>query len=171
MTPDSEQVYRVCVVCAGNICRSPMGEAVLRHRLVQAGLDDHIAVESAGTAGWHVGDPADPRALRILAENGYDADAHIARQLPADWPDHLDLVLAVDRDSLTAVTKTAPDEQTRSRVQLFRSYDTDTPAGRDLDIPDPYFGTEEDFIEVLRLLERASDGLLDIIRTELAAGT
>lgn len=147
-----------------------MGEAVLRHRLAQAGLDDHITVESAGTSGWHVGDPADPRALRILAENGYDADAHIARQLPPDWSDHLDLVLAVDRDSLIAVSKTAPNEAARHRVQLFRTYDPDTPAGRDHDIPDPYFGTEDDFIEVLALLERASDGLLDAIRAELAAG-
>lgn len=170
MTPEPDQVFRVCVVCAGNICRSPMGEAVLRHRLTEAGLEDHIAVESAGTAGWHAGDRADPRALRILAENGYDADAHVARQLAVDWYDRLDLVLAVDRDSLAAVTKTAPDEPARNRVQLFRSYDPDTPAGRDLDIPDPYFGTEEDFVEVLTLLERASDGLLDVIRAELAAG-
>src|SRR5690625_4793281 len=93
---DSDQIFRVCVVCTGNICRSPMGEAVLRHRLVQADLGDHIAVESAGTAGWHLGDPADPRALRVLGDNAYDAEHHVARQLPADWPHEIDLVLVVD---------------------------------------------------------------------------
>lgn len=147
-----------------------MGESVLRQRLSEAGLDGDIVVESAGTAGWHAGDPADPRALRVLSAHGYDATAHVARQLRTDWYDAIDLVLAVDRDAHIAVTKAAPDEQARNKVQLFRTYDPDTPAGRDLDIPDPYFGTDDDFVEVLGLLERASLGLLDVIRAELAAG-
>src|SRR5919204_5014119 len=78
--------YRVCLVCLGNICRSPMAETVLRGPLAEAGLDDAVALDSAGTGDWHLGEPMYPPAQEALARRGYDGPGHRARQFPPSWP-------------------------------------------------------------------------------------
>ncbi len=93
--------YRVCFVCTGNICRSPMAESVFRARVAEAGLADLVAVDSAGTGGWHEGEPADPRTISVLEENGYDSE-HTARQFLPSWFARLDLVIALDAGHLRA---------------------------------------------------------------------
>jgi protein-tyrosine phosphatase len=87
--------FRVCFVCTGNICRSPMAESVFRARVAEAGLDGLVEVDSAGTGGWHEGDGADPRTVSVLEAGGYEG-AHAARQFRADWFARLDLVIALD---------------------------------------------------------------------------
>ncbi|WP_376778568.1 low molecular weight protein-tyrosine-phosphatase [Phytoactinopolyspora halotolerans] len=164
--------FKVCVVCAGNICRSPMAEAVLRVRLANAGLSAHVEVSSAGTGSWHIGEQADPRARRTLQAHGYDAAAHRARQFTDSWFADFDLVLALDSANFADLQRIAPDDQARAKIRMLRSYASHD-NGRhaaDLDVPDPYYGGEDGFDHVLRLVEQAADGLVEAIAAHRAVG-
>ena len=130
---------RVEIVCSGNICRSPIGEVVLRAKLAEAGIDD-VQVTSSGTGGWHAGDPMDPRAAAALRRRGYDGSTHRARQFQPGWFAERDLVLAMDSGHLAALSRAGD-------VQLFAEDD----------VPDPYYGDEEGFDEVLAQIEKAAD--------------
>jgi protein-tyrosine phosphatase len=156
--PPSGPAYRVCFVCTGNICRSPIAEVVLRRLVEDAGLAGSVEVDSAGTGAWHLGDGADPRAVDVLRSNGYDGSAHLARAFAADWFADRDLVVALDRGHLRTLTATARDETQRAKVRLLRSFDPDAPT--DADVADPYYGGARDFAEVLEQVERACRGLL-----------
>ncbi|GGY29453.1 low molecular weight protein-tyrosine-phosphatase [Streptomyces djakartensis] len=156
--------YRVCFVCTGNICRSPMAEVVFRARVAEAGLEDLIEVDSAGTGGWHEGDGADPRTVAVLEGNGY-AVGHTARQFQPSWFSRLDLVVALDAGHLGALRRLAPTEQDARKVRLLRSYDPS--AGDDLDVPDPYYGGVDGFEECLEMVEAASAGLLAAVRKDV----
>jgi protein-tyrosine phosphatase len=156
--------YRVCFVCTGNICRSPMAESVFRARLAEAGLGDRVEADSAGTGGWHEGEAADPRTVRILEEHGYDAE-HVARRFQPSWFARLDLVIALDLSHLTALRRLAPTEEDARKVRLLRSYDPS--AADDLDVPDPYYGGPDGFEECLEMVEAASTGLLADVRERL----
>ncbi|MBX9397976.1 low molecular weight phosphotyrosine protein phosphatase [Streptomyces sp. TRM72054] len=156
--------YRVCFVCTGNICRSPMAESVFRARIAQAGLDGRVEVDSAGTGGWHEGEPADPRTVAVLREHDYGSE-HIARQFQPSWFSRLDLVIALDSGHLKALRRLARTEQDAAKVRLLRSYDP--AAGDDLDVPDPYYGGRDGFEECLEMVEAASTGLLAAVREHL----
>ncbi|GHC71735.1 low molecular weight protein-tyrosine-phosphatase [Streptomyces collinus] len=156
--------YRVCFVCTGNICRSPMAEIVFRARVTEAGLDELVEVDSAGTGGWHEGDGADPRTVAVLEDNGY-AGGHTARQFQPSWFSRLDLVIALDSGHLGALRRLAPTEQDARKVRLLRSYDP--AAGDDLDVPDPYYGGTDGFEECLEMVEAASTGLLAAVRKDV----
>ena len=153
--------YRVCFVCTGNICRSPMAESVFRTRVTEAGLDDLVEVGSAGTGGWHEGEGADPRTVAVLEKNGYDSD-HTARRFEPSWFSRHDLVIALDSGHLQALRRLAPCPEEAAKVQLLRSYDLT--AGDDLDVPDPYYGGVADFEECLAMVEAASTGLLAAVK-------
>ncbi|CAM5631377.1 low molecular weight protein-tyrosine-phosphatase [Streptomyces purpurascens] len=156
--------YRVCFVCTGNICRSPIAEVVFRARVAEAGLDGLVEVDSAGTGGWHEGDGADPRTVAVLEENGY-ATGHTARQFQPSWFSRLDLVVALDSGHLGALRRLAPTEEDARKVRLLRSYDP--AAGADLDVPDPYYGGADGFEECLEMVEAASTGLLAAVRADV----
>jgi protein-tyrosine phosphatase len=160
--------YRVCFVCTGNICRSPMAEHVFRRRVEEAGLGGLVEVDSAGTGGWHEGDGADPRTVAVLQENGYTS-GHIARRFRSSWFPALDLVIALDEGHLRELRELARTPDEAARIRLLRSYDP--AAGAGLDVPDPYFGGREDFEECLEMVEAASEGLLAAVRTELEERT
>jgi len=149
--------YRVCLVCLGNICRSPMAEVVLRAQLAAAGLAGRITVDSAGTGGWHVGEPMNSGARAALARRGYDGRAHRARQFAAAWLPERDLVLAMDasnRKTLEPLFRTDPPNS--SRLRLFG----DVAALRGADVPDPYGGDAAEFDGVLAMLETAMPALV-----------
>ena len=155
--------YRVCFVCTGNICRSPMAESVFRARVAEADLDGLVEVDSAGTGGWHEGDGADPRTVSVLEEHGYES-GHTARQFQPSWFSRLDLVIALDTGHLRALRRLAPTPQDAGKVRLLRSYDL--AAGDELDVPDPYYGGLDGFEECLEMVEAASEGLLAEVREQ-----
>ena len=141
---------RIALVCLGNICRSPTAHVVLDSRLADAGLADRVEVASAGTGGWHVGNPMDPRAAATLTAAGYDASRHRARQYDATWPETYDAVLVMDATNLADVGGRT------DRVGLFRDFD---PADPGAAVPDPYYGGPDGFEEVLAMVERTSDAI------------
>ena len=149
-------VRRILFVCLGNICRSPTAEGVFRHLLEQEAPELQIEVDSAGTAGYHIGDPPDARSQRAALRRGIDLSHLRARQVtPGDFA-HFDLILAMDRDNLQRLEAMRP-AQSHARVQLFLEYAAD--AGR-LEVPDPYYGDASAFEEVLDLTTSASRGLI-----------
>ena len=140
--------YRICCVCLGNICRSPMAEVVLREQLAAAGLTDRVVVDSAGTGDWHIGDRMHSGARAQLARSGYDGKAHRARQFDSAWLPERDLILAMDASNLRDLRAAAPAAEA-DRIRLFG--EVAGLGGRD--VPDPYGGSPDDFAEVLALLE------------------
>jgi protein-tyrosine phosphatase len=146
--------YRICLVCLGNICRSPMAETILRAELDQAGLDGKVVVDSAGTGDWHIGDTMDPDARAALARRGYDGSAHRARQFEPSWLAGRDLVLAMDTRNLTDLRRMARGGD-QTRIRLFGELGGLDPA-RSRDIPDPWGGGPAEFDRVLDLLRMAA---------------
>ncbi|HUR51867.1 MAG TPA: low molecular weight protein-tyrosine-phosphatase [Mycobacteriales bacterium] len=152
--------YRVVFVCTGNICRSPSAEAVFRHLVEEAGLQDRFEIGSAGLGGWHVGGDADPRALAALSGRGY-ALAHSVRQVRKSWAGDYDLFVALDSGHLMELRSLLPGVEAR----LLRDWD---PTGSG-NVPDPYYDGPEVFEEVLDMIERSCRGLLEDLRRRLAA--
>ena len=146
--------YRVCLVCLGNICRSPMAETVLRAELAAAGLDGAVVVDSAGTGDWHVGDAMDPGARAALASRGFDGSDHRARQFQPSWLARRDLILAMDARNLADLRRMARDPSD-DRIRLFGEVGGLSETG-DGDIPDPWGGDADEFGHVLDLLNAAA---------------
>lgn len=160
--------YRVALICLGNICRSPMADVVLEARLRSAGLDQAVEVVSAGTGDWHVGEPMDERAAALLTEEGYDTTRHRARQVSMSWIGEYDLLLAMDTtnlDDLRGLDQTG-GATADGRLRLFRDFDPIRPGS---DVPDPYFGGDAGFRDVLTMVERTSEVLVTAIADVLAA--
>ncbi|WP_110240250.1 low molecular weight protein-tyrosine-phosphatase [Nocardioides gilvus] len=157
--PRHEGRYRVAMVCLGNICRSPVADVVFSERVAAAGLADRVEVVSAGTADYHVGKPMDPRAAQSLTTAGYDPSRHRAQQFQAVWHDEADLILVMDNSNLADV-RGLGDGGEPERVRLFRDFDPDFPGG---EVPDPYYGGEEGFGEVLSMVERTSAHLVELV--------
>jgi protein-tyrosine phosphatase len=159
---------RVCFVCSGNICRSPMAEIVLRELAVRADLGDLVEVDSAGTGDWHIGERADHRALSALHRHGYDGKAHRARQFDPGWFGRRDLVIALDRGHLRTLRSWAGNEPERGRIALLRSFDPALgadPSPSQLDVPDPYYDGDDAFDLVLAQIGASCAGLLMQLRS------
>jgi protein-tyrosine phosphatase len=154
-------VVRVCFVCLGNICRSPTAEAVMRHLVAQEGRETRIAIDSAGTGDWHVGDPPDRRARAVGAARGIPLSGTASQFTAADFARY-DHVLAMDRSNRDDLLRMAPGPAERAKVRLLRSFDASAPP--DADVPDPYYGGARGFEEVFEICERACRGLLDHLR-------
>ena len=134
----------------------------MRHLLVQEGLEDVIELDSAGTGGWHAGDPPDRRATAAARARGIALDGAARQVRPADFED-FDLILAADRENLAALRAIAPPG-TAEKVRLLREFDPASEGAPDLDVPDPYYGAERGFEDVLDLVEAACRGLLEQVR-------
>ncbi len=137
----------------------------MRRLADEAGLSGVVEVASAGTGDWHVGGPADRRAVTALRDEGYDGRAHRARVFEPGWLDDRDLVLALDRGHLRELRALARTDAQRDRVRLLRSFDPTAPEGAE--VADPYFGDARDFADVLDQVERACRGLLDAVARAL----
>ncbi|KAG8153892.1 low molecular weight protein-tyrosine-phosphatase [Burkholderia catarinensis] len=150
----------ICFVCLGNICRSPTAEGVMRHQVGAAALADRIAVDSAGTGDWHVGESPDTRAQAAARSRGYDLSALRARQVsPADF-ERFDLLLAMDEANLAELRRRCPPQH-RDKVRLLMEF---APGSTETEVADPYFGGAQGFEQVLDQVERACAGLLETLR-------
>ena len=153
-------VVRVLFVCMGNICRSPVAEGVTRALVEETGLGEHIHIESAGTHGWHVGDPPDPRSIESAARRGVDISAQRSRKIKrGDFTD-FDYLLAMDRDNMAELNRMAPGDASAT-VRLFLSFGNGAARA---EVPDPYYGAGDGFEVVLDLVDDAARGLLDHLR-------
>ena len=165
---DESALFRVCFVCTGNICRSPMAEVVFKHLAREAGLEASVAVISAGTGDWHVGEPADERTVTALKDHGYDGSKHRARQFDPDWFDKLDLVVVFDHGQERILKAWANNDHDRSKVQLLLSFDNEQPF---VDVPDPYYSDAALFDQVLSMIERASIALFKQVTPGITRGS
>ena len=153
---------RVLFVCLGNICRSPTAEGVFRAHLEQAGLASRVEVDSCGIGPWHVGKAPDARAREAALRRGIDLSALRARQLAAEDFARFDYVLAMDHDNLAAIEARRP-ASSEAVVDLFLAF----AGGPERAVPDPYYGGDDGFEEVLDLVEAASRGLVAEIASRL----
>jgi protein-tyrosine phosphatase len=145
----------------GNICRSPTAEGVMRAIVREAGLEDRIEIDSAGTGGWHAGEPPDARASEAAHRRGVSL-AGAARQVVAEDFERFDLIVAMDRENLRGLLAVAPDHDAAEKVRLLREFDPESTG--DLDVPDPYYGGERGFETVLDQVQAACRGLLGELR-------
>jgi len=148
---------RVLFVCTGNICRSPTAEAIFRKLVADAGMQDTITADSAGTHGYHIGEPPDPRASAAAARRGYDMSGLRARKVARVDLDRFDLIVAMDRDHLAILSGMA-QPATAHKLKLMMSY---ARRFKEQDVPDPYYGGPQDFERALDMLEDAGRGLLE----------
>jgi protein-tyrosine phosphatase len=155
-------VKRLLFVCLGNICRSPSAEAVMRRLLAERGMQSRFELDSAGTGGWHVGEPPDARAAQAARRRGMELRG-AARQVKVEDFERFDLILAMDGSNLHALRQLAPDDAAREKVRLLREFDPASDGRVDLDVPDPYYGGAQGFDRVLDLLQAACEGLLERI--------
>jgi len=152
-------VVRVLFVCMGNICRSPVAAAVFRDLVRQRGLSDKVAVDSAGTYGFHVGDTADSRAIESAGRRGVDLSTHRARRICDDDFSEFDYILAMDRenyDDLLAVSPSGLENRVHLLIQFAPHLGED-------EVPDPYYGGPSGFEHVLDMVQEAAVSLLDHI--------
>jgi protein-tyrosine phosphatase len=169
-TADMAKV-RVCFVCLGNICRSPTAEAVMRHLVKQAGLEDKVLIESAGTGDWHLGEPRDKRSQATGRTRGIPLSG-VARQFTGADFARCDYVLAMDAANRKALLAMAPSAAERAKVRLLRSFEEETDAkavaeeGDGADVPDPYYGGPGGFEQVFDICQAACAGFLAHLRRE-----
>lgn len=152
---------RILCVCLGNICRSPTAEAAIREALAEAGLDRVVDVESAGTGGWHVGDPPDPRMAKAARAAGLELDGVARRVEPADF-ETFDWLLAMDRRNESDLLALAPDPAARAKVRRFRDFEERPDAP---DVPDPYY--EGNFGRIVEIARAGAAGVVAAVRAEL----
>ncbi|MFA5630798.1 MAG: low molecular weight protein-tyrosine-phosphatase [Porticoccaceae bacterium] len=152
----------VLFVCLGNICRSPTAEGMFRDKVAASELGGAIHIDSAGTGDWHIGRPPDTRAQHAARGRGYDIGDLRARQVSAADFALFDYILAMDAQNLQDLQVMRPANFT-GHLGLMLQFDS---SGAVTEVPDPYFGGEEGFQRVLDLLEAASQGLLDHIRSQ-----
>lgn len=152
---------KILFVCLGNICRSPSAEGVFRRALEQAGMAEQVTVDSCGVGSWHVGKAPDPRAQQAAQLRGLDISGLRARQLEQQDFTEFDYVLGMDQDNLRAMRELQP-ANSKAHVGLFLAF-AGTP---EAEVPDPYYGGEEGFENVLNMIESASDGLIQHLKRE-----
>ena len=167
-TFDESALFRICFVCTGNICRSPMAETVFKDLVRKAGFEKAVAVISAGTGDWHVGEPSDDRTLAALSSHGYNGSGHRARQFDPSWFANLDLVVVFDRSQERILKTWAATDQDRSKVQLILSFDSEQSAL--IDVPDPYYSDAAMFDQVLVMIEKSCAALFRQIKPGIQQG-
>ena len=153
-------MQRILIVSTGNICRSPLAEAVLRHKIQTAGRQADIVVDSAGTHGYHMGEAPDSRTQRAASARGYNMSQLRARKVARQDMDYFDLILAMDKSNLDNLRRLAPPEA-HGRIRLFMDYAKNFD---DEEVPDPYYGLGHGFDLVLDMVEDGAQGLVDELK-------
>jgi len=148
----------ILFVCMGNICRSPTAEGVFRYHVSQAGLDDRVLIDSAGTHAYHVGEPPDRRAMAAAARRGMSLEDIRARRVADEDFERFDYIIAMDEDNLYRLKDQSPPEH-HQKLRLFLEFSS----SNQREVPDPYYGGSAGFERVLDLVEDASRGLLETL--------
>jgi protein-tyrosine phosphatase len=159
----TDQTISVLFVCLGNICRSPLAEAVFRSVVVEAGLEDRFVIDSAGTSGYHDGEPPDRRTTAVAAQRGVTVQGS-SRQITGTDVDSFDYLIVMDGENLRNIERMARNARGAPEVRRFREFDPQSTG--DLDVPDPYFGGAEGFEDVHEIVDRSARGLLAYIRQQ-----
>ena len=156
----------VLFVCLGNICRSPLGEGVLVHRLDEEGLSDRVSVDSAGTGAWHQGEPPDPRSTEVALRHGIPLRGRARRVRAEDFYD-FDYIFAMDDDNLQDLRHLESQGDGGARLTLFREFDPvrDEP----LDVPDPYYGGTDGFDVMFEMIDRTCAAFVEHLASELSS--
>ncbi|HEY3233880.1 MAG TPA: low molecular weight protein-tyrosine-phosphatase [Polyangiaceae bacterium] len=154
-------MIRLCFVCLGNICRSPIAKAVMREQVQNAALGNQVEVDAAGTSSEHLGSPPDWRARSAGVRHGFMVDGRARQFTKADW-DRFDYILAMDSTNLRHLTRQAPSKHALGKLHLLRSFDASSLPGAS--VPDPYYGGDAGFDEVVSICERACSDLLQHLR-------
>lgn len=149
--------FRVLFVCMGNICRSPAAECVMNHLIENSGSGERVECDSAGTLGYHAGSAPDPRMQQAMRKRGIKVTGK-ARKVRKEDLQEFDLILAMDRDNLSELHKLDSAKQYRDKVRLFGEYCQHTPGA---EVPDPYYGGEAGFEQVMDMLE---DGCAQLLK-------
>lgn len=157
MNRESGTPIRLLFVCMGNICRSPTAQGVAEAKREQRGWSERVEVDSAGTHAYHVGEPPDSRACRAAARRGMDLTGQRARRVSHRDFEHFDYILAMDEHNLRALVAAAP-EASEDRIRKMMSFCS---RGITEDVPDPYYGGNHGFEQVLDLLDNAMDEFFD----------
>ena len=158
-------MYRILFVCMANICRSPTAEGVVRHFVERSGLAGRVAVDSAGTHGYHVGEAPDPRAQRAAARRGYRLSSLRARRVSERDFGEFDLILAMDRNNLESLQRLCPPGYL-GQLGLLMDYAANFV---EEEVPDPYYGQNLGFDRVLDMVEDAASGLIEMLRRQEGA--
>ena len=157
-------MVKVLFVCLGNICRSPMAEGLFTHLIQESDLDERIQVDSCGTSGWHIGEPADRRMRQTAQAHGISLTS-VSRKIDHSDFREFDYIIAMDqsnlRDVLNMKENSAQDSQ--SSIMMMREFD---PQGKGLGVPDPYYGGDDGFEEVFQILMRSCEGFLEHVRQQ-----
>jgi protein-tyrosine phosphatase len=153
----SIQPKKTLFVCLGNICRSPLAEAIFKKKINERALTHGWVADSCGTASYHIGHAPDPRTLRNAEKNGVTIE-HVGRQLQDSDLEQFDYVFAMDESNLTNIFRLPSSEKFKDKVMLLRSFDS---IGTNEAVPDPYYGSEKDFQQVFEILDRSIDNLID----------
>ena len=156
--------YKLLFVCLGNICRSPLAEAICRYKVQEREWDNLIYCDSCGTSAYHQGADADPRSIAVALSHGIKI-SHQARVLRNDDYTYFDRILVMDRENYRNVADRLPSEDYLSKISLIRSFDKSS--SRQAEVPDPYYGGDSGFEDVFQLLDRAIEGLLRQIAQEI----
>lgn len=157
----TDATISVLFVCLGNICRSPLAEAVFRKVVTEEGLEARFRIDSAGTSGYHDGQPPDPRTTEVAARRGVEVIGTSRRVTRSDV-DSFDYLIVMDDENRRAVGHLVDGSPRNPEVRLLREFDPN--GSGDLDVPDPYFGGPRGFEDVHDLVERSARGLLDHLR-------
>ena len=158
-----DYIVQVCFVCLGNICRSPTAEGVMQRLVDDSGLGDKICVDSAGTAAYHVGERSDKRSREAARPRGIALNSR-GRQFQTEDFERFDYVLAMDESNLMDLRALEGATEHSGHLGLLRAFDAIAPPGAE--VPDPYYGGDSGFEDVLDLCEAACRGLLERIRED-----
>ena len=154
---------KILFVCLGNICRSPLAEAIFNRQVAEKRLQSHFQADSCGTGNYHIGDPPDSRTIRNALKNGISIH-HVGRQF-GDQDFHLyDLILAMDRNNRENLLQMQGAERYKGKIKLMRMFDSIKVGA---DVPDPYHGSDKDFQEVFDILQRSVKGLVKSLEVEI----
>lgn len=151
---------RVLFVCLGNICRSPLGAAILKKKIKDEGMDSWVEVDSCGTSNYHIGDGADPRTIASANSQGVPID-HCARQLTEEDLNSFDFVFAMDKSNYQNILRLAPGRDLKNKVKMMRDFDS---LSKGAEVPDPYHGAEKDFREVFDILDRCTTNFVEHLK-------